>query len=108
MRKRLSGNVTVRLKGQLHPELASRHEEYTRRVFTALRDLPGTQPYLFAKRGVAMGMYEQLGKPQFFLTLTCHAKQPSILAAVITAKLIRLHGRAAERRSPASSTTISG
>ena len=96
MRKRLSGNVTVRLKGQLHPELASRHEEYTRRVFTALRDLPGTQPYLFAKRGVAMGMYEQLGKPQFFLTLTCHAKQPSILAAVITAKLIRLRGRAAE------------
>jgi hypothetical protein len=43
-----------------------------------------------------MGMYEQLGKPQFFLTLTCHAKQPRILAAVITAKLIRLRGRAAE------------
>ena len=34
-------------------------------------------------------MYEQLGQPQFFLTLTCHARQPGILAAVITAKLLR-------------------
>jgi hypothetical protein len=59
-----------------------------------LRDLPGTQPYFFAKRGVAIGMYEQLGKPQFFLTVTCHARQPNILAAVITAKLIREEGRA--------------
>ena len=94
MKKRLSGNVNVRVKGQLQPQLGSRYDDFSRSIYTALRDLPGTQPYLFAKRGVAIGMYEQLGKPQFFLTVTCHARQPNILAAVITAKLIREEGRA--------------
>ena len=92
MKKRLSGNVNVRIKGQLAPKLGDRFADFNHQIFTALRDLPGTQAYLFSKRGVALGMYEQLGKPQFFLTLTCHAKQPNILAAVITAKLIRMHG----------------
>ena len=94
MKKRLSGNVNVRIKNQLAPQLGTRFDDFTRKLYTALRDLPGTQPYLFAKRGIAVGMYEQLGKPQFFLTLTCHARQPSILAAAITAKLIRQQGRA--------------
>eukprot|EP00435_Cladocopium_sp_Y103_P008766 s558_g2.t1 len=94
MKKRLSGNVNVRMKNQLTPQLGNRFDDFTRHIFTALRDLPGTQPYLFAKRGVAVGMYEQLGKPQFFLTLTCHAKQPGILAAAVSAKLIRLQGSA--------------
>ena len=92
MKKRLSGNVNVRMKGQLAPKLGDRFADFNHQIFTALRDLPGTQPYLFSKRGVALGMYEQLGNPQFFLTLTCHARQPNILAAVITAKLIRMHG----------------
>ena len=93
MKKRLSGNVNVRMKNQISPQLGTRFDDFTRKLFTALRDLPGTQPYLFAKRGIAVGMYEQLGKPQFFLTLTCHAKQPGILAAALTAKLIRQQGR---------------
>ena len=94
MKKRLSGNVNVRMKNQLTPKRGERFADFSHQIFTALRDLPGTQPYLFSKRGVALGMYEQLGKPQFFLTLTCHARQPNILAAVITAKLIRMHGLA--------------
>lgn len=94
MKKRLSGNVNVRIKDLHAPKLGDRFADFNNKIFTALRDLPGTQPYLFSKRGMALGMYEQLGKPQFFLTLTCHAKQPNILAAVITAKLIRMHGRA--------------
>eukprot|EP00435_Cladocopium_sp_Y103_P035789 s1242_g9.t1 len=40
-------------------------------------------------------MYDQLGKPQFFLTLTSHCRQPNILAAVVIAKLLRDHGYAA-------------
>ena len=96
MKKRLSGNVNVRMKGQLHPRGTSKYEDGHRQVFTALRDLPGTQPYLYAKKGVAMSMYEQLGRPHFFLTLTCHARQPNILAAVITARLLRDHGASME------------
>ena len=94
MKKRLSGNVNVRMKNQLAPQLGTRFDDFAHKIYTALRDLPGTQPYLFAKRGIAVGMYEQLGKPQFFLTLTCHARQPGILAAAVTAKLIRQQGRA--------------
>ena len=96
MKKRLSGNVNVRMKGQVAPQFNSRYEDMSRKIFTALRDLPSTQPYFYTKRGVALGMYEQLGTPEFFLTLTCHARQPAILAAVITAKLLRQHGEADE------------
>ena len=95
MKKRLSGNVNVRMKGQELPQFGSRYESFNRKVFSALRDLPGTLPYLYSKKGVAMSMYDQLGKPQFFLTLTCHCRQPNILAAVVIAKLLRDHGYAA-------------
>ena len=95
MKKRLSGNVNVRMKGQELPQMGSRYEAFNRKVFSALRDLPGTLPYLYSKKGVAMSMYDQLGKPQFFLTLTCHCRQPNILAAVVVAKLLRDHGFAA-------------
>ena len=89
LKKRLSGNVNVRMKNHLQPRSGTQFEGVNRQVFTALRDLPGTQPYLYAKKGVAMSMYEQLGKPHFFLTLTCHARQPNILAAAVMAKLLR-------------------
>ena len=89
MKKRLSGNVNVRMKGQELPRLGSRFEAFNRKVFSAMRDLPGTLPYLYSKKGVAVSMYEQLGKPQFFLTLTCHSRQPNILAAAVVAKLLR-------------------
>ena len=94
MKKRLSGNVNVRMKGQELPQFGSRYESSNRQVYSALRDLPGTLPYLYSKKGVAMSMYDQLGKPQFFLTLTCHCRQPNILAAVVIAKLLRDHGYA--------------
>ena len=98
MKKRLSGNVNVRMKQQELPRFGNRYETFNRQIFSALRDLPGTLPYLYSKKGVAMGMYEQLGKPQFFLTVTAHARQPAILAAVVTAKLLRDHGFAAGSR----------
>ena len=89
LKKRLSGNVNVRVGSQQKPAGCHGYRDGSRRVYTALRDIPGTQPYLYAKKGIALSMYEQLGPPQFFLTLTCHARQPGILAAVITAKLLR-------------------
>ena len=76
---RLSGNVNVRMKGQLAPNLGDQFADFNHQIFTALRDSPGTQPYLFTKRGVALGMYEQLGKPQFLLTLTCQRQNESML-----------------------------
>ena len=91
LKKRLSGNVNVRVGSQQKPTGCHGYQDGSRRVYTALRDIPGTQPYLYAKMGIALNMYEQLGQPQFFLTLTCHARQPGILAAVITARLLRLN-----------------
>ena len=95
MKKRLSGNVNVRVKNQELPQMGNRYEAFNRNVFSALRDLPGTLPYLYSKKGVAMSVYDQLGKPQFFLTLMCHCRQPNILAAVVIAKLLRDHAFAA-------------
>ena len=89
MKKRLSGNVNVRVGRQQKPMHCKGYQDGSRRVYIALRDIPGTQPYLYAKKGVAMSMYEQLGQPQFFLTLTCHARQPGLLSAVIAARLLR-------------------
>ena len=89
LKKRLSGNVNVRVGSQQRPAGCHGYQDGSRQVYTALRDIPGTQPYLYAKKGIALNMYEQLGQPQFFLTLTCHARQPGILAAVITARLLR-------------------
>ena len=91
MKKRLSGNVNVRVGMQQKPAGCHGYQDGSRRVYTALRDIPGTQPYLYAKKGVALNMYEQLGQPQFFLTLTCHAQQPGILLAAISARLLRLN-----------------
>ena len=91
LKKRLSGNVNVRVGSQQKPAGCHGYQDGSRRVYTALRDIPGTQPYIYAKKGIALNMYEQLGQPQFFLTLTCHARQPGILAAVITARLLRLN-----------------
>ena len=89
-KKRLSGNINVRISGQQAPSRKTMYERGNNQVYTALRDIPGTQPYIYAKKGVALSMYEQLGTPNFFMTLTCHARQPDILVAAITARLLRL------------------
>ena len=89
IKKRLSGNINVRIGGQ-PPNGKSQYQEGRGQVFTALRDIPGTSSYVFAKKGVALNMYEQLGTPKFFMTLSCHARQPDILIAVIMARLLRL------------------
>ena len=39
MKKRLSGNVNVRMKGQELPQFGSRFEGFNRKVFSAMRDL---------------------------------------------------------------------
>ncbi|CAE7255179.1 pfh1, partial [Symbiodinium natans] len=90
-KKRLSGNINVRIGNQRAPYGSSDYENGSRQVYTALRDMPGTQPYLYAKKGVALNMYEQLGAPNFFMTLSCHARQPALLLAAISARLLRLH-----------------
>ena len=90
-KKRLSGNINVRISNQRTPRSRSEYENGSRRVYAALRDIPGTQPYLYAKKGVALNMYEQLGIPSFFMTLSCHARQPAMLLAAISGRLLRLH-----------------
>ena len=65
LKKRLSGNVNVRVGSQQKPAGCHGYQDGSRRVYTALRDIPGTQPYIYAKKGIALNMYEQLGQPQF-------------------------------------------
>ncbi|CAE7339228.1 pfh1, partial [Symbiodinium sp. CCMP2456] len=89
-KKRLTGNINVRISNQRTPRSKSEYENGSRRVYAALRDIPGTQPYLYAKKGVALNMYEQLGIPSFFMTLSCHARQPAMLLAAISGRLLRL------------------
>ena len=87
LKKKIAGNTSVRIgliKQSRTPDTALRHA-----VYTTMRDIPGTQPYMYTKRSMAISMFEQLGPPQWFLTLTCHARQPSILLACIYARLQR-------------------
>ena len=90
-KKRLTGNINVRIGGQPASHGKTKYQEGRSQIFTALRDIPGTHPYVYAKKQVAMNMYEQLGTPKFFMTLSCNARQPDILIAVISARLLRLH-----------------
>ena len=89
LKKRISSNTSVRISQQKQSTTTYPTEVLRRQVYTTLRDVPGTQPYVFAKKGVALSMFEQLGTPQWFLTLTCHARQGHILIACIYAKLLR-------------------
>ena len=89
LKKRISSNTSVRISQQKHSTTTYPTKVLRRQVYTTLRDVPGTQPYVFAKKGVALSMFEQLGTPQWFLTLTCHARQGHILIACIYAKLLR-------------------
>ncbi len=97
LKKRISGNTNVRIAQRTVASNNTTHDALRRQVYTTLRDIPGTQPYFFAKKGIALNMYEQLGIPQWFMTLTCHAKQPEILIACIYARLLR---DAAKRKQP--------
>ena len=90
-KKRLTGNINVRIGGQPASHGKTKYQEGRSQIFTALRDIPGTHPYVYAKKQVAMNMYEQLGTPKFFMTLSCNARQPDILIAAISARLLRLH-----------------
>ena len=89
LKKRISSNTSVRISQQKHSTTTCPTKVLRRQVYTTLRDVPGTQPYVFAKKGVALSMFEQLGTPQWFLTLTCHARQGHILIACVYAKLLR-------------------
>ena len=89
LKKRISSNTSVRIAQQRHNCSDTTPDALRRQVYTTLRDVPGTQPYVYAKKGIALNMYAQLGAPQWFLTLTCHAKQRYILLACIYAKLLR-------------------
>ena len=87
LKKKVAGNTNVRIgpvKQSKAKGASLRHA-----VYTTMRDIPGTQPYMYTRRSMAVNMFEQLGSPGWFLTLTCHAKQPSILLACIYAKLQR-------------------
>ena len=89
LKKRISANTNVRIAQQAIGNDKTSQDALRRQIYTTLRDIPGTQPYFYAKKGLALSMYEQLGIPQWFMTLTCHAKQPEILTACIYARLLR-------------------
>ena len=87
LKKKVAGNTNVRIgpiRQSKSPDTALKHA-----VYTTMRDIPGTQPYMYTKRSMAISMFEQLGPPQWFLTLTCHARQPALLLACIYARLLR-------------------
>ena len=46
-KKRLSGNINVRISGQQAPSRKTMYERGNNQVYTALRDIPGTQPYIY-------------------------------------------------------------
>ena len=95
LKKKVAGNTAVRIgpiRQSKVQDAALRHA-----VYTTMRDIPGTQPYMYTKRSMAISMFEQLGPPQWFLTLTCHARQPSLLLACIYAKLLRRRGESETR-----------
>ena len=91
---KVSSNTQVFVGPQSSSRLFPFQHQIRHAAYTSLRQVPGTQPYIYAKRSVGLSMIEQLGKPKWFMTLTCHAKQPSILLACIVASLRTEQGMA--------------
>ena len=67
-------------------------EQLLQKVYAVLRGVAGTQPYMYAKRAMALRMIAQLGPPTFFLTLTAHESQPQLLLACAFAHLRSING----------------
>ena len=89
---KVSSNTQVFVGPTSRTRLFHSQQKIRQAAYTSLRQVPGTQPYIYAKRSVGLSMIEQLGKPKWFMTLTCHAKQPSILLACVVASLRTEHG----------------
>eukprot|EP00971_Amphidinium_carterae_P222167 4409792-Amphidinium_carterae.2 len=65
------------------------NEVLKQQVYTVLRAVPGTAPFLYAKRSMALRFIATLGRPRWFLTLmlTCHERQPWLVFACAVAHL---------------------
>ena len=88
---KVSSNTQVMVGPSSLSRLYHTQQKIRQAAYTTLRQVPGTQPYIYAKRSMALSMIEQLGKPKWFLTLTCHARQPAMLLACIIASLRTEH-----------------
>ena len=82
LKKALSSKTSVMVgPAPQQPGVLSAREAIRKQVYAVLRGVPGTQAHLFAKRALALRMMAQLGPPSWFMTLTCHERQPQILLA---------------------------
>ena len=81
----MSGQTTVHVAQRQGKQ--SGREQLLQQVYAVLRGVPGTQPYMYAKRAMALRMIAQQGPPTFFLTLTAHETQPHLILACAIAHL---------------------
>ncbi|CAK0812778.1 unnamed protein product, partial [Prorocentrum cordatum] len=82
-RKRLSSATSVFVGKREVPG----REAAERRAYAVQGKVPGTTAFLGQKRTHCAQMMRQLGRPDFFLTLTSHERQPHMLAACVKAQL---------------------
>ena len=87
LRKKISGAtaVFVGASGGADPPLAEK------KAYAVLGKVPGTTAFLGQKRTHCMQMIRQLGRPDFFLTLTSHERQPHILAQCVKAHMLNIN-----------------
>ena len=85
---KVSSNTQIFVGPSSSLQLFRNHHQIRQAAYSSLRSVPGTQPYLYAKRSVGLNMMEQLGPPSWFMTLTCHALQPCMLLACVVASLL--------------------
>ncbi|CAK0836637.1 unnamed protein product [Prorocentrum cordatum] len=62
-------------------------EAAERRAYAVQGKVPGTTAFLGQKRTRCVQVMRQLGRPDFFLALTSHKRQPHMLAACVKAQL---------------------
>ena len=61
---KVSSNVQVFVGPTSRCRLFQSQNKIRQAAYTSLRQVPGTQPYIYAKRSVGLSMLEQLGKPR--------------------------------------------
>ena len=82
-RKKISGSASVFVGER---EVKGR-EATQKKAYAVLGKVPGTLAFLGQKRSHAVNMMRQCGRPDFFLTLTSHERQPHILMQCVKAHM---------------------
>lgn len=95
LRRAVSNQTTIHVAPAQKPRLG--RQQLQQCVYAVLRGVAGTQPYMYAKRAMALRMMAQLGPPTFFLTLTSYELQPQLLLACAFA---HLRGDPATKETP--------